>query len=56
MCQWGSNMNPWVGYRMGPSQTPHLHTNQPNREGGGVEKSPFEITAKQLTLCVNGEL
>ena len=47
MCQWWANRNPWAGYRMGPSPTPHVPHNPPNR---GVNKPPFEIAAKSATI------
>ena len=48
MCQWGANIDPWAGYRMGLSQTPPI----PN-QAGGVKKSPFQIAAKRLEIDKN---
>ena len=36
MCQWGANRNIWAGYRMGPSPTPYVPPNAPNRVSNSV--------------------
>ena len=42
MCQWGANMKPCTGYRMGLSPTAPAPHDPPNRGGdGGIPNSNF---------------
>ena len=40
MCQWGANRNPWAGYRMGPSPTPHAPLTP---QTGGSKSPPLKL-------------
>ena len=49
MSQWGTNRNPWVGYRITYHRSPRpLLTPEPG-EGGGV-KVPFQISVNLLEI------
>ena len=65
MCQYGTNRNPWAGYRMDPSPTAHVPLTpnpggsktlpfklQPNRRPHDVGLSSGLITIVVMTLCV----